>query len=579
MESREDRFYQYILKYRYWFSEWNLHPIFGNFFKNYENIICTYTVNEFIDHVNASSYWRTKSEPDGKNYLEIDYSDYNIPGAVEKGSSQLIPFRDNCNPNFVSDENLRICLVASLDESSYMREELKLEDYEFHFEVCSLDDILKSYRIPFNGKFGLNADSILYRKNHDFKNPFYLPQNGRPVSKEKSYDCKRAPLENFNWNQATGIGVFSGHNIKYHMTCIDIDGCDSENFVNYFLDNLKLPTDYDWVVRTGSGNGYHIWIWSDGEPNILLKGESRKLFESSGIMYFRPHQRFQNSFNVLEIRWNAFCVLPPSLGMHGSEYTFRYRLPRTGMFQVDSKLLFDEIDKIAENTTIDHRGIIYHNGFWSDDEEVDTIFMCFDTETTGLPRDYNLPYTATNNWPHIVQISYVLFNVVDGEINHLAEGDFILSPDDSYSIPSNMIHGISNEKATTIGYRRHDVFRFLARQLDYVDYLIGHNLDFDINVLRAEFEREHIDVSKQFDYIERICTMKSAKPLYPSGSPWPKLEKLYKDLTGKVISNAHNAVADVNATIECFKSLYKRNLVEFNTKKRLGDTFTYRTNN
>ena len=44
--------------------------------------------------------------------------------------------------------------------------------------------------------------------------------------------------------------------------------------------------------------------------------------------------------------------------------------------------------------------------------ETDEIIAVLDTETTGLPSDYNkCPREHSESWPYIVQFSFVLFDL------------------------------------------------------------------------------------------------------------------------------------------------------------------------
>jgi len=36
------------------------------------------------------------------------------------------------------------------------------------------------------------------------------------------------------------------------------------------------------------------------------------------------------------------------------------------------------------------------------------MFLIFDTETTGLPKNFNAPITDVDNWPRCVQIAWQL---------------------------------------------------------------------------------------------------------------------------------------------------------------------------
>ena len=43
-------------------------------------------------------------------------------------------------------------------------------------------------------------------------------------------------------------------------------------------------------------------------------------------------------------------------------------------------------------------------------------YLFFDTETTGLPRSWQAPVTALDNWPRMVQLAYMAY---DGEGNRV----------------------------------------------------------------------------------------------------------------------------------------------------------------
>ena len=53
----------------------------------------------------------------------------------------------------------------------------------------------------------------------------------------------------------------------------------------------------------------------------------------------------------------------------------------------------------------------------------DKFFIFFDTETTGVPRDYKAPTTDTNNWPRMVQLGWIL---MDGDGKKLSQKDYIM---------------------------------------------------------------------------------------------------------------------------------------------------------
>ena len=61
------------------------------------------------------------------------------------------------------------------------------------------------------------------------------------------------------------------------------------------------------------------------------------------------------------------------------------------------------------------------------------MYLFFDTETTGLPRNWKAPVTDLNNWPRLVQLAYLLY---DNKGNKISGGDFIIKPN-GFTIPTD----------------------------------------------------------------------------------------------------------------------------------------------
>ena len=54
------------------------------------------------------------------------------------------------------------------------------------------------------------------------------------------------------------------------------------------------------------------------------------------------------------------------------------------------------------------------------------MFLIFDTETTGLPKDWNAPITDLDNWPRVVQLAW---QIHDSEGKLIEVQDHIIYPD------------------------------------------------------------------------------------------------------------------------------------------------------
>ncbi|MCB9334170.1 MAG: 3'-5' exonuclease, partial [Lewinellaceae bacterium] len=77
------------------------------------------------------------------------------------------------------------------------------------------------------------------------------------------------------------------------------------------------------------------------------------------------------------------------------------------------------------------------------------MYLFFDTETTGLPRNWNAPVTNTANWPRMVQLAWMLYDY-DGR---LVESDNHIIYPEGYTIPREVsaLHGITTERAKSEG--------------------------------------------------------------------------------------------------------------------------------
>lgn len=181
------------------------------------------------------------------------------------------------------------------------------------------------------------------------------------------------------------------------------------------------------------------------------------------------------------------------------------------------------------------------------------MILIFDTETTGLPKDYNAPAWNDKNWPRLVQLSWIVSDVNGNEIRKSSR---IIKPE-GYKIPENSsaIHGITTELANNEGMSLETVLKVFVSEYDRADIIVGHNIDFDINVIDAELFRKSMPL---LSYKPTYCTKEIGTPVckipkgFDDGYKWPTLQELYRHLFGRDFTGAHNAESDVEATKQCF---------------------------
>ena len=193
-----------------------------------------------------------------------------------------------------------------------------------------------------------------------------------------------------------------------------------------------------------------------------------------------------------------------------------------------------------------------------------TLF--FDTETTGVPRNYKAPVTDSYNWPRLVQLAWIM---ADKNGNVLKKKSVIIKPD-GFSIPSDAaaVHGITNERAQREGKPLQEVLKEFATDLSFAERVVGHNIDFDQHIVGAELYRLNMDYDALMNK-PCICTMKSSMDFcaipnpnsYYGGYKWPSLQELYRKLFERSFDDAHDALADITATKECFFELKRRGII------------------
>ena len=132
-------------------------------------------------------------------------------------------------------------------------------------------------------------------------------------------------------------------------------------------------------------------------------------------------------------------------------------------------------------------------------------YLIFDTETTGLPKNWKAHVSDLNNWPRLVQIAWMQ---CDNSGKIISSSDYIVKPR-NFIIPEDAvkIHGITTEIAKNEVVALNIVLSEFSTAISRSSILIAHNIAFDEKVVGAEFLREKIE-SGLFT-IPKICTMES----------------------------------------------------------------------
>lgn len=543
----------------------------------------------------------------------------------------------------------------------------------------SCSDELKFMSIYYHN-LGMNITQMKWEKSLKNKKSFKEPiDTNWGTYKYKAQDLNY--ILSMDWKNSEGIGVVLGHN---QYRALDVDGINPiildtiygenglDKLINEFLELLKLPQNYPWVVYSGSGQGFH----------IIFKSED--FGDNIDSIAFEPNDKYGDQnyryFTRIELRWCDHLVLPPSIHASGNKYKFREEgLPIEspssihlteldnlinnfcGELSIQSystakgdNLEFAELNKIVtrhdsylshhdytnisinwlrhskleeskvslalkyilgKEVPVDYNEAckilencysknavfnlltLYSLGFCpcfqpyfekilsqlSDSnfskKSIDLIkenankyiyskkkILFFDTETTGLPKNFHAPITDILNWPRLVQIAWIM---TDEEGNVLRTRTHLIEPI-GFTIPkeATAVHGITNEQAQQEGTHLKQVLEQFMSDLDCSEIIVGHNIDYDINIVGAELYRSNMDYNSLIKK-NKVCTMKKTKyycaipnpNVYYGGYKWPMLEELYRKLFNCDILGAHDALIDIQATQKCYFELKKKGIL------------------
>ena len=189
------------------------------------------------------------------------------------------------------------------------------------------------------------------------------------------------------------------------------------------------------------------------------------------------------------------------------------------------------------------------------------MYLFFDTETTGLPKNWKAPLSDLDNWPRMIQIGWILCNEQGDRID--VDG-YIIKPE-GFTIPKDAtkVHGISTERAIAEGVALEEVLAKFNELIDRSDCIVAHNISFDEKIVCAEFLRKGIETA--FAQKNQLCTMNAAtnycKIPGPYGYKWPKLSELHIKLFGLDFNEAHDASVDINATAKCFWEMRRLGII------------------
>lgn len=195
-------------------------------------------------------------------------------------------------------------------------------------------------------------------------------------------------------------------------------------------------------------------------------------------------------------------------------------------------------------------------------------YLIFDTETNGLPSNdaYKDHVHNVSNWPRMVELAWLLADENGTEI--MSRSDIIRPDGFTFYESAVQIHGITESEAVDEGISIDEALFSFGLALEASGIMAGHNVNFDMKIVGAEFIRNNLeDRYQKIKKMDKICTMfkttKLCKIRKPKGNgyKWPKLEELYTFLFGARPEGSHTAMGDVRATAKCLFKLLDEKMI------------------
>jgi DNA polymerase III epsilon subunit-like protein len=185
------------------------------------------------------------------------------------------------------------------------------------------------------------------------------------------------------------------------------------------------------------------------------------------------------------------------------------------------------------------------------------MYIVIDTETTGLPicpRFGVFPAPDELTAYEKARIVQIAWNIYNPEHELQKSVCYYILPTYDHDLNTEF-HKITRETVLEKGIAMDTALDELHRDLlEGSPIVVGHNIDFDVNVILSEAHRtKHTLASCK---IATFCTMKESRKVKVNGRyRYPKLGDLYKHYYGSYPEVSHDALADVETCAACYKKL------------------------
>jgi hypothetical protein len=459
-----------------------------------------------------------------------------------------------------------------------MKKQNSLKFYGMHFNSLGLNiTCINNYRNEFN----LLERNLLKSPSHEWHSLYKRRQTLEEIS---SYD----------WDNALGIGIVLGFN---NILAIDIDGSVENDFLNWICSRLEISSKYEWLIKSGSGSGFHIVLRCNNRPldefrdtGIISLHKFKRIIESGEVNAFYPTNSirrcdpsyfntapiehifnlkkfgYDDLFQKIEFRWKNHLVLPPSLHESGLRYKFLNNIPENLPILIDFEKIKNLRNKICSSTAefsgwgkTTNQNIAY-------EDEISIIKAEQKYQSQYEPKylafgivvkdDQIISQVEKNKSDNCIEITQLAWCIVDSGKHIIDQKNFILKP--YLDRVQNLEFEKSIDIVDEIGQDVSAALETFMDDINKVEYLVCHNYVYNSKIIQMNLEKFGYN-PKPFILKPHVCTMYDAPysnvPLSNADYRNLKLHELYSVIFSKELSMINNAIYLALITKICFQRL------------------------
>ncbi|MFN5771850.1 hypothetical protein, partial [Flavobacterium sp.] len=196
------------------------------------------------------------------------------------------------------------------------------------------------------------------------------------------------------------------------------------------------------------------------------------------------------------------------------------------------------------------------------------IAMLF-VQTSGVQINYDAPVHNYNEWVRAISINWIIYENVHANVFKSASSfrhniNYIIPAGFNVDKESLNYNSIKFNKLVDNGKNIVEVLKLFLENFEDFDYVIGHNIQFHLNVVLSELYRNGFNYTKK---IKTICLMKIGVDYckIPSkiGYKFPTLSELSKYVLKKDLEN-NDSYKCLEIIDEMYGEFYKKELINVN---------------